>query len=744
VKLPIVFLALAAAAAPATAQTVTRGPYLQAGGTDRVVVRWRTNVATASRVLVGPAPGQLTQIFQDPATITNHAVTLTGLTAGQTYHYAIGTPTQVLAGDDGNHFFTTHVAPGTQESTRVWVLGDSGTANDDARAVRDAYDAFTGARHTDGWLMLGDNAYNSGTDAEFQGAIFQAMYEEMLRKSVLWPAFGNHDGVSADAATQTGPYFAIFTLPKAAEAGGLPSGTEAYYSFDLANVHFVCIDSSESPSGPGSAMATWLQSDLQATDQDWIVAYMHHPPYSQGSHDSDIEPLLVAMRTNVVPLLEAGGADVVLAGHTHAYERSFLLQGHYGVSTTLQPSMIVDAGDGQLETDGGDGAYRKQPGDGTVYVVAGSSGKISGGALNHPIMLESMNLLGSTVLDVNGSQLDVRFIDDAGAVLDAFTIVKGGATPVPLSHDVFAAQSVWKYHDLGIDLGTAWRQPGYDDAGWAGGAGPLGYGEPGLATTVSFGANPADKHRTTYFRLAFSLADPAAAAAQSLRLNARVDDGLVAYLNGVEVARKWMPAGAVAFATLATNHEGARYETVDLSAHAALLQPGTNVLAVEVHQSSAASSDLVFDAGLDFDAFLPLLGPCASGAVGDVLTVNGSAGGLARGVDVGALEPVTFAVAQPATHPGAATFALFLDVGPPNASFQVTVPGIGPICVLPTLMLANVLGVGPPGFLAAGPTPWSFTFQPVGSPVQFAVQAIAEESPGVLRVTNAIAVNVTP
>jgi hypothetical protein len=109
------------------------------------------------------------------------------------------------------------------------------------------------------------------------------------------------------------------------------------------------------------------------------------------------------------------------------------MDGHYGISSTLQPSMILDGGDGQTE---GDGAYEKMAlsptaHEGSVYIVAGSSGQISGGLLNHPVMFSSQNRLGSMVLDFDARQLDARFIDDTGAVLDYFTMVKGTAVATP-------------------------------------------------------------------------------------------------------------------------------------------------------------------------------------------------------------------------------------------------------------------------------------------------------------------------
>jgi hypothetical protein len=346
------------------------------------------------------------------------------------YHYAVGTGSEILAGGDGTCYFRTAPAVGTAISSRIWVLGDSGTANSNARSVRDAYYAFTGDVHTDLWLMLGDNAYSSGTDSQYQAAVFN-MYPEMLRTSVLWPTLGNHDASSANSSTQSGPYYDSFTLPARAEAGGVPSGTEAYYSFDFANAHFICLDSQESSRSADGAMLRWLANDLDATNQTWVIAFWHHPPYSKGSHDSDDERQLIEMRERALPILEQGGVDLVLSGHSHSYERSYLLDGHYGRSSTLDTSMLVDSGDGRPD---GDGAYVKEtaglaPREGAVYVVAGSSGKTSSGSLDHPVMFFSLRQLGSVVLDLNGRRLDLKFLDNRGATRDYFTLVKGSAAP---------------------------------------------------------------------------------------------------------------------------------------------------------------------------------------------------------------------------------------------------------------------------------------------------------------------------
>lgn len=417
---------LAAAFAPnADAASVTRGPYLQSGTAMSVIVRWRTDVATDSRVSHGAAPGNLTSFVDNLTSTTEHEIKIENLLPDTIYYYAVGTTAGILAGNDATHFFLTAPMTGTPKPTRIWVLGDSGTANASAAAVRNAYYAFTGSRHTDLWLMLGDNAYTDGTDSEYQAAVFN-MYPTMLRKSVLWPTLGNHDGHSADSGTQSGPYYDIFTLPRNGEAGGTASGTEAYYSFDYGNVHWIVLDSFGSDRSPFGPMMTWLQADLATTTQDWIIAYWHHPPYSKGSHDSDSEGGLRDMRENALPVLEAGGVDLVLSGHSHSYERSFLLDGHYGTSTTLQPSMILDGGDGRPT---GNGAYQKPvlgpvAHEGAVYTVAGSSGKTSGGTLDHPAMFISLDVLGSVVLDLDGNRLDAIFLDSTGAIRDTFTLLK--------------------------------------------------------------------------------------------------------------------------------------------------------------------------------------------------------------------------------------------------------------------------------------------------------------------------------
>lgn len=173
-------------------------------------------------------------------------------------------------------------------------------------------------------------------------------------------------------------------------------------------------------------------------------------------------------------------------------------------------------------------------------------------------------------------------------------VVGNQTTPYPVER-----KASWSYLDNGVAPAANWTSLIYNDTTWAFGNAPLGYGFTPLATTVSFGADPNAKPVTTYFRKRITIADAAALPAQ-LELQVRHDDGVVVYVNGVEVKRVNMPAGAVTGTTLASsNLEGNRelvYVTFDIPKTAFVT--GENVIAAEVHQVAANNDDLVFDLSL--------------------------------------------------------------------------------------------------------------------------------------------------
>jgi hypothetical protein len=157
---------------------------------------------------------------------------------------------------------------------------------------------------------------------------------------------------------------------------------------------------------------------------------------------------------------------------------------------------------------------------------------------------------------------------------------------------LLTAGSTWKYWDSGASPGAGWEQATFDDTAWASGAGPLGYGDTHIVTTVSYGADYYTKYVTTWFRGTFDVADTELA---SVTLGLLRDDGAVVYLNGVEVARDNLPDGALTDATFASASAASETGYGEFDIDVTALVAGTNTLAVEVHQATIDSSDLGFD-----------------------------------------------------------------------------------------------------------------------------------------------------
>ncbi|MDB6035148.1 MAG: metallophosphoesterase, partial [Verrucomicrobiales bacterium] len=179
--------------------------------------------------------------------------------------------------------------------------------------------------------------------------------------------------------------------------------------------------------------------------------------------------------------------------------------------------------------------------------------------------------------------------------------IRLGNENVPVPSNVFLVEpgANWKYLDNGSNQGTSWIAPTFNDSMWASGPAELGYGDNNATdqrpevTVVSFGPNVNAKYITTYFRRAFSVSNITNVI--SLTVGLLRDDGGVVYLNGIEIFRSNLPNGSVNSSTLATNATDDGKVFFTNSVNPALLVEGTNVLAVEIHQTSATSTDISFD-----------------------------------------------------------------------------------------------------------------------------------------------------
>ena len=398
---------------------ITRGPYLQKTRPKNITIRWRTSAPTDSRVVYSQNPSNLNLSVSNGTATTDHSITLSGLGANTKYYYRVGSTSELLS---ERYFFSTAPDDGHPLNSRIWVVGDAGSGTAAATSVRDAYLNFTGSTYTNVFLSLGDNAYTSGTDSEFQTKFFN-VYAPILRITSVWPTLGERDAANSNT------YFSIFDLPTSGEAGGRASGTEAYYSFNYGNIHFISLDSMTSSRSATGAMLTWLKADLQANLRPWIIAFWHHAPYSKGNHNSDAETQMIEMRQNANKILEDSGVDLVLSAHSNSYERTMFINGHYGTSGTFNSSMVVNGGNGRAD---GTGEYKKPVGAnnaGTVYMVAGNAGVLGGGSLNHPAMFLSLNQYGSVVVDMACTKMAVKFLRENGTVGDYFNIRKQNLAP---------------------------------------------------------------------------------------------------------------------------------------------------------------------------------------------------------------------------------------------------------------------------------------------------------------------------
>jgi hypothetical protein len=153
----------------------------------------------------------------------------------------------------------------------------------------------------------------------------------------------------------------------------------------------------------------------------------------------------------------------------------------------------------------------------------------------------------------------------------------------------------WRYLDDGSDQGTEWSGTDFPDGSWSTGTAKLGYGTGDEQTVVSYGTDPGNKHITTYFRKAFDVANRDAISLLQLKLLR--DDGAVIYLNGSEAARSNMTSREINYQTLSLNSVSGTDQSkfFEYTIDPELLVDGRNVIAVEVHQASASSSDLGFD-----------------------------------------------------------------------------------------------------------------------------------------------------
>lgn len=419
------------AAGSTFAATATRAPYVEDVRPDSAVIGVRLSSACPVTVRFGTDPQSLAQTAQSAQSATQQFVTLTGLQPGTSYTYqvdACGTPL-----NQGGTFVSA--PPVGSRNVHFAAMGDFGTGGPEEKAVADKMLQ----EHPAFWLALGDDAYESGTESDWDNHFF-APLKSLLANVPVFPALGNHEYVTNDGQ----PYLDAFQLPTNND-----QQSERYYSFDWGDVHVSVLDSmcaigNSTSDCNNTAQKAWLTQDLAQSKATWKVAIFHHPVYSTGEHGST--PQMQAY----TPIFEAGGVDLVLTGHDHTYERTKPMVG------------------GQAVAEGTPGAV--------TYIVVGTGGagsyQFSGGMPSYDAV-RNTGFFGYLDLNAIGGTLTGKLVTSDGQTKDTFTLNKSVPAPTvkivtesaqgqaPLTAHFIAqtepadATINWSFSDGGTATGTS-------------------------------------------------------------------------------------------------------------------------------------------------------------------------------------------------------------------------------------------------------------------------------------------------
>ncbi|MEZ4903049.1 MAG: metallophosphoesterase family protein [Spirosomataceae bacterium] len=403
------------------------------GTSTSVIVRWKTDLPTNTKVKYGTSPGNLSQEVFINNSDSIHIANLTGLQPNTKYYYSVGYTCgmmdYVLA--SGTEYYYYSMPNTTTDPLRFWILGDVCSGDYRQTNVRDAYMNYLGGNRLHGIIFGGDNSKLEGfdgTDIALDYNLFP-VYPNQFRNTVSWISLGNHDYGPRPYNDSTIAAYNAFSYPTQGEAGGVASNSKGYYSFDIGDAHFIVLNPyhpdffiSRGVAIPGCGglswdcsmalgrknmfmlkfddpitqvadfnafqQVKWLKLDLANTTKKWKIVLFHTPPYTKGGHDSDPQPSdwsktdeeLKVVRELLVPILEQYKVDLIVTSHTHSYARSFLMQGVTGTPTRAafraNPNQFLQSTSGKYTPTPTAKPYIKNsPYNGAVHVVTGNAGR---------------------------------------------------------------------------------------------------------------------------------------------------------------------------------------------------------------------------------------------------------------------------------------------------------------------------------------------------------------------------------
>jgi predicted MPP superfamily phosphohydrolase len=282
--------------------SMTTRPYLSQVTENSIVVSWHTESPMESVIEYGETTA-CGWIVKDDVKTRMHSIKITGLKPSKKYYYRI--PSE---GRTENYHFRTAVKSGEDFSFDVYGDGQSNDENhvNVLKQIQKTHPLFI--------INTGDLTRK---DKETNWYDYFSVICDKTNIGETIPIYsttGNHD---RKEKVKESLYFKYFSLPV-----NNSDYSEAYYSFNIGDAHFVALNSYLS-FDPCSPQYKWLAEDLkQSSRYKWKIVFIHEPFYSSGRHGSNIH-----QRRVLCPLLEKGGVTLVFSGHDHLYERTKSIKG---------------------------------------------------------------------------------------------------------------------------------------------------------------------------------------------------------------------------------------------------------------------------------------------------------------------------------------------------------------------------------------------------------------------------------
>ncbi len=436
-----------------------RYPYIQSNGGSQIKIVWATLQTGQSEIYyravgqntIEKRPASKVELISDATsglTFYQTQVELNDLMANTRYVYDLVFNGVTLA---SNLEFKT-MPNAANDTVNAIVFGDTGTQFSSPRRVRDAIASKNAGQFIyphDFIIGVGDIAYNSGSFAEFDSNFFGQMSGKLdanpangiLYSRPYFSSLGNHD-YNNDVQNLPQAYLSSFDYPV---MDGIPlEDRERYYSFDVGSAHIVILDSMKFTGVDASQitarmaeMLSWLNTDLQSSNQTWKLVFFHHSVFSNGAHGTwgDIRENR-SIRQNLIPILQQHGVQLVMFGHDHMYQRSLPLTLDAQARISRDANGVIDQTNGITYVLTGHGGADKSA-MATPYATFGTTqfnDQVAAWGIGYdfaalsngqPIIFDRDNAnldFGFSHLEITPTLLNVNVFTANGVLIDSFSL----------------------------------------------------------------------------------------------------------------------------------------------------------------------------------------------------------------------------------------------------------------------------------------------------------------------------------